>query len=268
MTLQWFFRLYPHMCGMTGTGSPARREFKQVYETGVVAIPTNRPVSRRKFPTCVHLAAKTKFAAVVEETAELLRLERAVLIGTRSVESSELLSRLLEDAGISHRVLNARHLASEAEIVTNAGQPGTVTVATNMAGRGTDIALHPDVRSAGGLHVVLTEIHESERIDLQLIGRCSRQGDPGSYGIHVSLDDEIIKLGYGEERAAKIRSQLSKLADREGNLPLKAFRWFRAAQRRAERKHRLDRLALQKREKQRMELMFDTGQDVYLDAIR
>ena len=268
MTLQWLFRLYPHLCGMTGTGIPARREFRQVYDTRIVAIPTNRPVNRRKLPTRVYNDIETKFAAVVSETRELLQQGRAILIGTRSVEKSEWLSRLLEEAGIAHRVLNAHHLESEAEIVTNAGQPQTVTVATNMAGRGTDIALHPDVRSAGGLHVVLTEIHESERIDLQLIGRCSRQGDPGSYSIHVSLDDEILKLGYGEQRAAEIRGRLSKLASREGSLPSKTIRWFKAAQRRAEHKHRMDRLALQRHEKQRMERMFDTGQDVYLDALR
>ena len=218
MTLQWFFRLYPHTCGMTGTGLPARREFRQVYGKRVIPIPTHRPVARSQLTARVYRDNTTKFAAVVEQTRNLLQQGRAVLIGTRSVEHSEMVSELLYENGIEHSVLNARHLEEEAAIVAGAGQVGAVTVATNMAGRGTDIALQPEVRERGGLHVVLTEIHESERIDLQLIGRCGRQGDPGSYGIHVSLDDEILSLGYGETRAETIRRQLARDGDRNGRL--------------------------------------------------
>jgi preprotein translocase subunit SecA len=172
---------------------------------------------------------------------------------------------MLEDARVEHNVLNARHLEREAEIVSQAGQPAAVTVATNMAGRGTDILLHEDVRAAGGLHVLLSEIHESSRIDLQLIGRSSRQGDPGSYRIFVSMDDEILKLGSGEAAAAKLAAKYQGVTR---TLPSALFRQFTTAQRRAERKHLVDRMALLRREKDLLDRMYETGQDLYLDMIR
>ena len=267
VTMQHFLRRYRHVCGMTGTAITAKAELKKVYEKSVVRIATNRPVSRRHLGTRVFIDAKSKFEAIAEEVQRVLSKGRAVLIGTRSVKRSEQLAGVLDQAGIEHQVLNARHLAKEAEIVAQAGQPNSVTVATNMAGRGTDILLHPSVKQAGGLHVILTELHESERIDLQLIGRCARQGDPGSYSIFVSIDDEILRLGFGEAEAARMRSSIL-LADQTGELRTGMFKQFQQAQRKTERRHMVDRLALLRREKDLMEQMFDTGHDIYLDTIR
>ncbi len=265
VTVQHYFRLYPQRCGMTGTGMPARREFQKTYGMKVQAIPTNKPVVRRHLEPRIVSDRKLKFEAIVAETQQMIDAGRAVLIGTRSVETSEQISKLLEDARVEHNVLNARHLEREAEIVSQAGQPAAVTVATNMAGRGTDILLHEDVRAAGGLHVLLSEIHESSRIDLQLIGRSSRQGDPGSYRIFVSMDDEILKLGYGEAAAAKLAAKYQGVTR---TLPSALFRQFTTAQRRAERKHLVDRMALLRREKDLLDRMYETGQDLYLDMIR
>lgn len=265
VTVQHYFRLYPQRCGMTGTGMPAKREFQKTYGMEVQAIPTNKPVIRQQLATRIFSDRETKFAAIVEETKEMLDTGRAVLIGTRSVESSEQISKLLQQAKVEHSVLNARYLEREAEIVSLAGQPAAVTVATNMAGRGTDILLHDDVRRAGGLHVLLSEIHESSRIDLQLIGRSSRQGDPGSYRTFVSMNDEILKLGLGETAAAKLSAKYQGM---QRELPASLFRKFASAQRRAERKHLVDRMALLRREKDLLDRMYETGQDLYLDMIR
>jgi len=266
VTVQHYFRLYQHKCGMTGTATTARREFKRVYDLRVTAIPTARPVNRQRMVPRVFADTTTKFHAVRDEIREMTSLGRAVLVGTRSVEKSETLSALLNEDQIEHRVLNARHIAEEATIVEQAGQPQTVTVATNMAGRGTDILLHPEVHDAGGLHVLLTEIHESKRIDLQLIGRCSRQGDLGSYRIFVSMDDEILKLGFGEDAAAKLFAKYASSSCEE--LSYSLFRKFVRAQSLAEAKHRVDRMALLRREKDQLERMFETGQDPYLDLLR
>ncbi|MGB7347435.1 MAG: preprotein translocase subunit SecA [Pirellulaceae bacterium] len=268
VTIQHFFRLYRQLCGMTGTAVQSRREFKKVYQRAIVAVPTHRPVRRKQYVTRVFCETESKFHAAVKETQRMLELGRPVLIGTRVVAKSELLSQFLTDAGIPHQVLNARFLSAEAEIVAKAGQAGAVTVATNMAGRGTDIHLEADVIKAGGLHVLLTEIHESSRIDLQLIGRCSRQGDPGSYQIMVSLDDEILIRGLGERRAATLAAKFSSMGRENGELPIKLFDRFVKAQRRTEHKHFVDRMALLRREKDRSESMFESGQDIYLDSLR
>ena len=193
ITYQRFFRRYMHLCGMTGTAIEPAGELYGIYGLRVVRIPTNRPLRRTNAGTRVFPTAELKWNAVVESVHDIVRKGRAVLVGTRSVEASEHISRLLSRAGLEPVVLNARQDRAEAEIVARAGQPGRITVATNMAGRGTDIKLHPAVRRQGGLHVVLTEYHESRRIDRQLFGRAGRQGDPGSYETIVALDDELFQ---------------------------------------------------------------------------
>jgi preprotein translocase subunit SecA len=193
ITYQRFFRRYLHLCGMTGTAIETAGELRAIYGMRVVRIPTNRPLRRLNLGTRMFPTAALKWNAVLDSVNEAARKKRAVLIGTRSVEASEHVGALLHKAGLQPIVLNARQDRQEAEIVAAAGQPGRVTVATNMAGRGTDIELHPTVKQAGGLHVILTEYHESRRIDRQLFGRAGRQGDPGSYESIVAIDDELFK---------------------------------------------------------------------------
>ena len=198
ITYQRFFRRYVHLCGMTGTATEAAGELRAVYGLRVVRIPTNRPLRRTRAGTRMFSSAEQKWSAVVESAKAILRQNRAVLIGTRSVEASERVGELLSAAGLAPVILNARQDQQEAQIVAGAGQPGRVMVATNMAGRGTDIQLHPAVQAVGGLHVVLTEYHESGRVDRQLFGRAGRQGDPGSYESIVALDDELIQRFAGK----------------------------------------------------------------------
>ncbi len=193
ITYQRFFRRYLHLSGMTGTAVETAGELRAVYGLRVTRIATNRPLSRTNLGTRTFATAELKWNAVVESVKAATSKRRAVLIGTRSVEASEHVGELLHKAGLQPTILNARQDRQEAEIVAAAGQPSRVTVATNMAGRGTDIQLHPAVRDAGGLHVVLTEYHESRRIDRQLFGRAGRQGDPGTYESVVSLDDELFR---------------------------------------------------------------------------
>jgi preprotein translocase subunit SecA len=246
---------------MTGTAASARREIAKVYGLPVATIPTHRPCRRRHLPDTILATAGQKWAAVVEEVRQMQRQGRPVLIGTRSIDKSESLSALLAQAGIDHRVLNAKQNAEEAEIIARAGQPGRVTVATNMAGRGTDIRLGEGVAGAGGLHVICTELHESPRIDRQLAGRCARQGDPGSVHQYLSLDDEILEAGFGKEGARRIAQrarQPSRRLDRYGRL-------FRAAQRRVERKRRQARQALVRCARHRAEQAAQLGVDPYLD---
>jgi preprotein translocase subunit SecA len=192
ISYQRFFRRYLHLAGMTGTAHEVAGELSSVYRLPVVKIPTNRPVRRRSEGERVLRTADEKWRAVTARVAELYDAGRPVLVGTRSVEASERLSALLKKARLPHRILNARQDAEEADIVREAGEPYRITVATNMAGRGTDIALAPGVAEAGGLHVIATERHEARRIDRQLFGRCGRQGDPGSYESYVSLEDELF----------------------------------------------------------------------------
>ncbi|MCK1734574.1 hypothetical protein IVA79_11550 [Bradyrhizobium sp. 138] len=194
ITYQRFFRRYLHLCGMSGTISEVAGELRAVYDVPVVRIPTHRPSRRTSRGTRMFRTAEQKWSAVVDTVLDHRRAGRATLIGTRAIETSELLSKLLDAAGIDHVVLNAHHDRQEAEIVAQAGGAGRVTVATNMAGRGTDIKLGEGVEAKGGLHVVLTEFHESARIDRQLIGRGGRQGQPGTYEIIASLEDELPRV--------------------------------------------------------------------------
>ena len=192
ISYQRFFRRYLRVAGMTGTVREVARELWAVYRLPVVTIPTNRPVQRRALPEEVYLSADEKWAAIVDTVRRLHAEGRPILVGTRSVAASEHLSALLSLAGLAHRVLSARQDQEEAEVIAKAGERGRITVATNMAGRGTDIRLAPDVAALGGLHVLATERHDSRRIDRQLFGRCGRQGDPGSFQVIVSLEDEIF----------------------------------------------------------------------------
>jgi preprotein translocase subunit SecA len=201
VTLQNYFRMYHKLAGMTGTAETEAGEFWQIYKLDVVTIPTNRGISRKDMDDLVYKTAREKYNAVVEEVVRLVEAGRPVLVGTTSVEISELLSRILSMRKIKHNVLNAKKHQQEAEIVAEAGQAGAVTIATNMAGRGTDIKLGPGVKEAGGLAIIGTERHESRRVDRQLRGRAGRQGDPGSSQFFVSLEDNLMRL-FGSERIA------------------------------------------------------------------
>jgi len=197
ISYQRFFRRYLRIAGMTGTAREVARELWSVYGLAVVTIPTNRPVRRRQLEDEVHVTAVQKWAAIVESVRAHHVAGRPVLVGTRSVAASEHLSELLTEAELPHQVLNARQDQEEAKVVANAGERGRITVATNMAGRGTDIKLGPGVADLGGLHVLATERHDARRIDRQLFGRGGRQGDPGSYQAIVSLEDEIVHEVFG-----------------------------------------------------------------------
>jgi len=203
ITLQNYFRMYHKLAGMTGTARTEAGEFWQIYKLDVVAIPTNRVVKRQDANDKVYKTMREKFNAVILQIEEARNAGRAILVGTTSVEISELLSRMLKQRQIPHNVLNAKQHAKEAEIVAQAGQKGVVTIATNMAGRGTDIKLSEEVKQAGGLMILGTERHESRRIDLQLRGRSGRQGDPGSSVFFVSLEDDLMRM-FGSERIARI----------------------------------------------------------------
>lgn len=207
VTLQNYFRMYHKLAGMTGTAETEAGEFWEIYKLDVVCIPTNRSIQRDDRDDKVYRTVREKFNAVVEEIQLLVKQGRPVLVGTTSVESSELLSRMLQIRRIPHQVLNAKQHAREAEVVALAGQPGTVTIATNMAGRGTDIKLHPDSKAAGGLAIIGTERHESRRVDRQLRGRSGRQGDPGSSQFFVSLEDNLMRL-FGSDRIASVMDRI------------------------------------------------------------
>ncbi len=207
ITLQNYFRMYHKLAGMTGTAETEAGEFWQIYKLDVVTIPTNRKVIRKDEEDLVYKTTREKYNAVIDAVVKLTQAGRPVLVGTTSVEISELLSRMLKLRNIKHNVLNAKQHQREAEIVAEAGQAGTVTIATNMAGRGTDIKLGPGVREAGGLAIIGTERHESRRVDRQLRGRSGRQGDPGSSQFFVSLEDNLMRL-FGSERIAKLMDRM------------------------------------------------------------
>jgi len=203
VTLQNFFRMYHKLAGMTGTAETEAGEFWEIYKLDVIVIPTNKPIIRDDRNDLIYKTIRSKFNAVIEEIQKLIDDKRPVLVGTTSVETSELLSRMLKMKGIKHNVLNAKQHQREAEIVAEAGQPSAVTIATNMAGRGTDIKITDAVKSAGGLAIIGTERHDSRRVDRQLRGRAGRQGDPGSSQFFVSMEDELMRL-FGGERAANL----------------------------------------------------------------
>ena len=203
ITIQNYFRLYAKLAGMTGTAETEAAEFFDIYKLGVTTVPTNKPNIRKDANDSVYKTRREKFNAVVKEIKTLHTQGRPVLVGTVSVETSEMLSRMLKKEGLIHSVLNAKYHEQEAEIVSRAGQRGAVTIATNMAGRGTDIKLGEGVKEVGGLHVLGTERHESRRIDRQLRGRCSRQGDPGSSHFFISLEDDLMRL-FGSDQSVKL----------------------------------------------------------------
>lgn len=214
ITLQNYFRMYRKLAGMTGTAVTEAGEFWEIYKLDVVEIPTNKPIARIDKHDLIFRSVREKYNAVIEDVVQLSKAGRPVLIGTTSVEISELLSRALKMRGIEHNVLNAKMHKREAEIVEQAGKPGVVTIATNMAGRGTDIKLTPEVKAAGGLAIIGTERHDSRRVDRQLRGRAGRQGDPGSSQFYVSLEDNLMRL-FGSERIAKV---MDKMGLKEGEV--------------------------------------------------
>jgi preprotein translocase subunit SecA len=207
ITFQNYFRMYEKLAGMTGTADTEAEEFNKIYKLEVLIIPTNMPMIREDFTDVIYKTEKEKFNAVVEEIKTLYEAKRPVLVGTISIEKSELLSKYLTRAGIRHHVLNAKNHEREAEIVAQAGQPGQVTISTNMAGRGTDIKLGQDVAELGGLHILGTERHESRRIDNQLRGRSGRQGDNGSSRFYLSLEDDLLRI-FGADRIAGVMDRI------------------------------------------------------------
>ena len=235
ITIQNYFRLYKKLAGMTGTAETEASEFKSIYKLDVVSIPTNKPVNRIDGNDQIYRTQREKFKAIIADVAERHAKGQPILLGTVTVDTSEILSRMLKLAHIPHEVLNAKNHAREAEIVALAGQRGAVTIATNMAGRGTDIKLGEGVPEVGGLHVIGSERHESRRIDRQLRGRCSRQGDPGSSQFFISLEDQLMRL-FGSQRISGI---MQKLGLQEGEVM--EHRWLNksveTAQRRVEQQH-------------------------------
>ncbi|MEC0370781.1 preprotein translocase subunit SecA [Paenibacillus chibensis] len=207
ITFQNYFRMYRKLAGMTGTAKTEEEEFKKIYGLEVLQVPTNKPNQRVDMPDVVYKSENGKFKAVVEEIVERHKKNQPVLVGTVSIENSELISEMLKRKGVKHQVLNAKYHAEEAEIISRAGQPGTVTIATNMAGRGTDILLGDGVSDLGGLHIIGTERHESRRIDNQLRGRAGRQGDPGSTQFYLSLGDELMKR-FGADNVLNMMDRL------------------------------------------------------------
>ena len=232
ITIQNYFRLYQKLAGMTGTAETEAQEFFDIYKLGVLVIPTNRPIARQDSNDSVYKTRREKYNAVLNEIKEIHSKGRPILVGTISVEVSEHLSRMLKREGIVHSVLNAKYHEQEAEIVARAGQRGAVTIATNMAGRGTDIKLGSGVPDAGGLHVIGTERHEARRIDRQLRGRCARQGDPGSSHFFISLEDDLMRL-FGSDKIVKYMERMGLEEGQELEHPL-LNRSIQQAQKRVE----------------------------------
>ncbi len=232
ITFQNYFRMYEKLAGMTGTAQTEAQEFHEIYKLDVVVIPTNRPLSRQNFPDQIYRTEREKFGAVVKEIVELHKKGRPVLVGTVSIEKSEHLSSLLKRTHVLHNVLNAKYHEMEAEIIKQAGQNSAVTIATNMAGRGTDIVLGEGVAALGGLHVVGTERHEARRIDNQLRGRSGRQGDPGSSRFYLSLEDDLMRI-FGSERLSGMMQKMGMEEGQEIEHPL-VTRAIETAQKRVE----------------------------------
>ena len=270
ITIQDLFARWPHLAGMTGTIATSAKEIARTYDVAVAAVPTHRPAVRERLSPVVCSDYRTKIERIIAEIAEMHALGRPVLVGTRSIDKSEDISTLLTARGLTHTVLNARQIAREAEIVAQAGQLGQITVSTNMAGRGTDIKLGPGVEELGGLHVICTELHDSARIDRQLVGRCGRQGDPGTWRQYVALDDEILVAGYGPRRAkrvaSRLRGALGNAGIADGSVAERFLKFFKRAQERVEARHVRQRRILEYVERQRSEAHIQMSQDPYLDA--
>ena len=233
ITYQNFFRMYNKLSGMTGTAKTEEEEFREIYNMQVITIPTNRPIARKDMPDILYPTLDSKFEAVVDEIKKRHATGQPVLVGTVAIESSERLSHMLDEAGIPHAVLNAKNHAKEAQIIMNAGQRGAVTIATNMAGRGTDIKLGPGVKELGGLAVIGTERHESRRIDNQLRGRSGRQGDPGYTRFYLSLEDDLMKRFGGD----RVKDFLDRLSDNDDDKVIESrliTRQVESAQKRVE----------------------------------
>lgn len=267
VTVQDFFLRFPQLAGMTGTAVPAARELRQLYRRRVLQIPTHHPSRRERLPDRVFAAADDKWNAIAAQASQMQAQGRPVLIGTRSIDVSERLSERLARSGVNHVVLNARDPAREAQIVARAGEKGQVTVATNMAGRGTDIRLGEGVAELGGLSVIGTEMHDSARIDRQLAGRCARQGDPGSFQQFLSLEDELLRRAFGEVATANLATSHGQALRDD---PIKAVaaisRLFARAQRTVEERQRHERAQLQHHEARRHTMHREMGQDPYLDS--
>jgi preprotein translocase subunit SecA len=277
VTVQAYFRKYEKLAGMTGTATSEATEFRKIYRTPVLYIPTNRPLRRHVLPDVVFRVAEEKWVAVADEVARVHKTGQPVLIGTRSIEKSEHLSELLSARGVPHQVLNAKEHEREAAIVAEAGKHGMVTVATNMAGRGTDIKLGEGISALGGLYVIGTERHTARRIDRQLVGRSARQGDPGSARFFISLEDEILEMiTKGEKFEEKVEEavltrrleRLRAWAARAAHAALQTAslrRFFRNAQVRLENQHYRQRRHLMEYEKVWDKMKKEMGLDPVLD---
>ncbi|MEL7497975.1 MAG: DEAD/DEAH box helicase [Planctomycetota bacterium] len=260
ITVQSFVSRFPNIAGMTGTAYSSRKEFKKIYHMGVDVIPTNRKIQRNDLPPKYYFSEEEKFQQVVTDVAEIHQTGRPVLIGTRSIAKSIQVSQLLSAAGVEHEVLNARQVERESEIVERAGGIGRVTVATNMAGRGTDIKIDDEVRELGGMHVIGTEMHESSRIDQQLFGRCGRQGDPGTVQLYIAAEDTLLDSAFGKQTAQRYR--------KTGRNRTASY-WislFRRAQQKVENQHYRSRRILMYNEKQLAKSQREMGLDPILDS--
>lgn len=268
ITVQSFVSRYPNIAGMTGTANSSKREFKKIYHMGVSIIPTNKPIQRNDLPVKYYFSEQEKFEAVVRDVIEIHGAGRPILIGTRSIAKSEQLSHLLRQNQIEHEVLNAREIEREAEIIATAGEMGKITVATNMAGRGTDIKIGGKSESAtnrekilklGGLHVIVTEMHESSRIDQQLFGRCGRQGDPGSVQLYIAAEDKLLESAFGKQTAERY------LRTGKTRTSLYWISLFNRAQQKVENQHYRSRRILMYNEKMLSKSQREMGLDPILD---
>ncbi len=264
ITLQSLYRHYKHLAGMTGTAVQVRSELRKIYKLKVSVIPTHRPCLRKEWPTRIFVSLRAKHDAIIQSIQEIVSRKRAVLIGTPSVEASQFLSQRLTEEGIEHLVLNALFHEEEAAIVKQAGETGRVTIATNMAGRGTDILLEDEVRKNGGLHVIGTEIHSSKRIDRQLVGRNARQGDPGTFQFFLSLEDELLRVLPPDKREQLLQRGHS---ESQGELAPRWIRTFTKVQRMLEKTHSKTRRKLQKFEKKRTRQLREAGLDPFVEAV-
>lgn len=259
ITVQAFVSRYPLIAGMTGTAVSSAKEFKKIYHMPCTVIPPNRPSQRQELATRVAYDEETKWNMIVEEIESIHAIGRPILVGTRSIAKSEILSSLLTRDAIEHEVLNARQIEREAEIVARAGEKSRITVATNMAGRGTDIKISDEVIKLGGLHVIGTELHQSSRIDQQLFGRCGRQGDPGSVQQFISAEDELLETAFGKRTADRYRKTAKTRTDEWW------IKTMRRAQRKVEHQHYRARKILMYNEKELAKAQREMGLDPILD---